>query len=107
MQLIWDDAALVINSESEKIMHSGIRYVERDRSMPPSSITPNSSLSDLYSPVNNVYYASGHGWRKYPIVNSANFKGMKIGFYLPLKLDGKLLNYNFELELTSKYIPKK
>ena len=41
LKLIWDDASLGIFGRSNKVMHSGVKYIDRNNSYPPSTILPN------------------------------------------------------------------
>lgn len=109
LKLNWDEAALILNNKSTRVMHQGVRYIERDRSQPPSIIPAGSELSDQYSSVDHVYFVSGQygGWRETSMIDDKNYKGALIGFYLPLKAGDTSLEYAFELELLSVDTAKK
>jgi hypothetical protein len=60
IKIIWDDAAYVsISNESGRIFHKGIKYTDRENSMPPTSVYKNTTLSDLIAPTSYSKYVSG------------------------------------------------
>ena len=66
MKLSWDDMSYVDeNGKTNRVMHSGVKYTERNNSQPASVLPKNASLSDLLLPTDNVYYSSSSyssGW---------------------------------------------
>jgi len=57
MVLHWDRASFVdIYGKSERVTHSGVKFVDASRSQPPSSIPPATSLADTIVPVSNITY---------------------------------------------------
>lgn len=56
-KLIWDEAAYVdYNGITSKVMHSGIKYSQREASQPASTIIKGSNLEDIVCPISNVRY---------------------------------------------------
>lgn len=49
-----------------RVMHSGVKYIDRNNSQPASVILKGATLSDIILPTDNVYYISGQygGWRE-------------------------------------------
>ncbi|MEX0719954.1 MAG: hypothetical protein WD059_04745 [Balneolaceae bacterium] len=67
MKVVWDEAAFVDpNGRSMRVMHSGVKYSDRENSQPSSIVVRGGSLSDLVFPTDYVSYASGQygGWRE-------------------------------------------
>lgn len=67
MKLNWDDMSYVDeNGKTNRVMHSGVKYTERNNSQPASVLPKNASLSDILLPTDNVYYVSGSygGWNE-------------------------------------------
>ena len=67
IKLNWDDMAYVDqNGSTKRVMHSGVKYTDRNNSQPASTLPKNASLSDILLPTDNVYYVSGQygGWRE-------------------------------------------
>lgn len=65
ISVIWDDCSFITGSgESHRIMHAGIKYINRDQPMPPTQIPMDSKITDLFYPSDYVYFSSGRygGW---------------------------------------------
>ena len=57
LKINWDDVSYVdINGKAGRVMHSNVRYVDRNRGQAPTSIPKGAILSDYLLPTNNVYY---------------------------------------------------
>lgn len=122
MFIDWDQSALILNESTERCIHSGIKYNEKDNAMPKSVIAPNASLKDLLLPASHVYFNSesyksyyrNPHWEftKIVLLESHNKEqealvfaqeGMKIGIMLALEINGvidykyfNLICYNFK-----------
>jgi hypothetical protein len=56
----WDEAAYVDeNGRSHRVMHSGIKYADREQSIPPSIVVRRGSVDDLIFPTDYVHWQSG------------------------------------------------
>lgn len=112
----WNDAVIIdIEGKTKKIFHKDIKYIDREKEQSPTSIYKGAILSDLLSPIENVYFASGKygGWTTTPIIRfKKNFwneqiydteiVGKKIRTALPLIIDDKTVEYLFEFEIVFK-----
>lgn len=57
IKIIWDEAAFVgLDGCSEKVMHKGIKFSEKNGSQPPTTIIKNAKLDDVIIPTHLVYY---------------------------------------------------
>jgi len=56
-KLIWDEVSLVQFGKTQRVMHVGVKYVDRNSSQPASVIPPGSVLEDMVLPSDNVYTA--------------------------------------------------
>lgn len=114
IKIIWDEAVFVgIDGSSGKVMHSGVKYVDRANSQPPSVIIRQGSLDDMVVPTDNVYYVSGQygGWRTRPILQTRattqeslnqmanNNIGKSMQILMPLEINGKLTEYIFVFDV--------
>lgn len=114
MKIIWDEATLVQFGKAKKVMHSGVKYTDRNSSQPASTIPSGASIDDLMMPTDNVYFSSGQygGWREQDLFPTQdlnedkykqsilNSKGQKFSVYIPVQYQGKTLDYTFEFEIT-------
>lgn len=72
IKIPWDDVAYIGPSgQTGRVMHSGVKYIDRNNSQPASVIPKGASLTDIVMPTDNVYYASGQygGWREGKLFN--------------------------------------
>ena len=99
----WNRASLVDASQAaQKIMHSGVRYIDRDKPQPPTVVPPGAKLEDVLVPISNVRYVGGNvarGWSTAPFLPDGRealpYKGRSLGVLLPIESDGKVENYHF------------
>jgi len=56
LKVIWDDASLGIFNVSHKILHSGIKYIDRSGLMTASTVLPETVLDDIMIPTDRVHY---------------------------------------------------
>lgn len=121
IKIIWDEAVIVQYGKAQKVMHAGVKYIDRNASQPPTAIPPGASVDDLVLPTDNVYWREGYygryisnpgGWKirdLFPTqdLNKAEYrerilrhKGQKFSVYLPIQHLGKTLDYTFEFLIT-------
>ncbi len=71
IKLIWDESLFIdADGASHKVFHSGIKFTDREASMPPSLIIKGGKLTDLIAPTDYAYFESGRygGWEQLPIL---------------------------------------
>ena len=111
-KLLWDDAAFVdINGNTSKIIHSGIKYSQKEAPQTPSTIIKGASLNDIACPTSNVFYSDnvlysddGTGWRirsMYP--NEISKATYKVQLMLPIQIKDVSNEYIFEFEIKYQY----
>lgn len=67
IKLPWDDMAYVDeNGSTMRVIHSGIKLVDRNAAQATSVVPKNATLDDILIPSDNIYYVSGQygGWRE-------------------------------------------
>lgn len=119
IKVIWDNTSIVKFGEAKKTMHAGVKYIDRSEHQPPTIIPANSYIEDLLIPIDNIWYSSFNGWQKYGLfidddLGKEEFsnaalatKGAKLGVLLPIEIEGKIIDYEFEFMVTNvKAIPK-
>jgi len=121
MKLIWDEATIMQFGKAQKVMHTGVKYINRNEAQPAATIPAGTSIDDMALPSENVYYREGYygtyysnpgGWEEQDLfpthdLNKPEFresilksKGQKLGLYLPIQYQGKTLDYTFEFAIT-------
>ncbi len=115
IKIIWDEAAyLDEKGASHRVMHSGVKYIDRNNSQPPSIIIKKGSIDDIIIPTDKVYFVAGEsgGWNEeqlFPPVPgntleelNANAKtriGNNVKVLLPLQIQDVINEYLFTFEV--------
>ena len=120
IKVVWDDATLGIFNVSHKVMHSGIKYIDRNGSMAASTVLPGTILDDMMIPTDRVHYRQatvigssviGGDWYTSPIYIGKirlpkdqkkidALTGEKLIVYLPIMNNaGKLNGYTFIFQI--------
>lgn len=125
MKLIWDDAAFIeTDNSASRVMHLGVKYSERNESMPASIIPRHGKIEDLATPTNRISWSEGNefrsgSWKDDEIfvpgtkvltgdssgvphqlvdmykVAAQKHIGEKVGLILPLEIEGVKNEYTF------------
>lgn len=104
IRINWNNISLIDQfGENNKIFHSGIKYIDREKEQAETMVYKNSKLSDLIIPINNVYYRSGKygGWIERPIIK-AKQKGFSSYFNYDKEIDGKEIRIAMPLIINEK-----
>lgn len=67
LKINWDDISYVdTKGQVGRVMHSGVKYTDRNASQPSTTVPKGASITDILLPTDNVYYVSGQygGWRE-------------------------------------------
>jgi hypothetical protein len=114
IKIIWDEAVYVNeNGSSLKIFHSGVKYIDRGNSQPPTIVVKGAKLDDNIMPTDNVQFSSGNygGWYELPLFkNKASsaeelnvFKSIYLGkvvkVLLPIKIEETTNEYLFTFKI--------
>lgn len=123
LKIVWDEASFVQFGKAGKVMHEGVKFAERNSSMPPTTIPPSASVEDIVLPTANVTYYEGHYTTYYNIPASWNkndlfinhdmnkdftkesireMVGQEITLYLPIRDNtGQELGYTFTFRVNN------
>lgn len=105
IKIIWNDAVFVdIDGSTSKIMHSGIKYVDKEKDQPASVIVKGAKLEDIAIPVQKVFYHNFE-WSNQSLFEKADkkIKGQTIKLMLPIQIGNSIIEYVFEFGLVYKY----
>lgn len=98
----WNSAAYVdVLGQSHKVMHSGVKFIDKEKPQVPSVIPPGASISDMVFPADYASYTSGKygGWMEEPLFpdgpNAKDYKGQSFGVFMPIEVNGRVKNYHF------------
>jgi hypothetical protein len=101
--IVWNESSLIdMNRSAKRIFHSGVKYTDREQSLPNTTIPPLAKVEDTAIPTENVFFIEGRngGWSEIPLFPSevppelaektmASMKGAKVALFLQLLVDEK------------------
>ena len=95
--LDWNRASYVdTDGQAHRVIHTGIRFIEKDKEIPPSVIPPGATVKDVVLPVDYIEFATGWVVRDMlPEPISKDLKGKSFSIFLPLQVNGQQKYYNF------------
>lgn len=114
LKINWDDISFVdINGQVGRVMHSGVKYTERNNSQPASTIPKGANISDLLLPTDNVYYISGQygGWRERYLIpcvyktpesfnaEASSYVGKTMTIMMPIMIENIQNDYTFTFNI--------
>lgn len=120
IKINWDDISYVdIKGNTSRIMHSGVKYVDRNASQPASSIPKGASLSDILLPVDNVFFDSQYGgWREKLLIpayyrskeameqEAPTYVGKQMRILMPISIESVQNDYTFVFNI-DELLPNK
>ena len=114
LKINWDDISYVdYKGQTGRVMHSGVKYTERNNSQPASTVPKGANLSDLLLPTENVYYVSGQyggGREKYLIpcvysdaatrdAQASAYIGKTLTIMMPIMIENVQNDYTFTFSI--------
>lgn len=123
IKLIWNEAVYVdSNGMSHRVMHQGVKYIERNNPQPPTVVVRGASVLDSVTPTDNVYYISGRygGWRTkdlfqtLELVNdtrplediASGYVGKEVQIMLPVQIENVTNEYVYQFTIHGYEIKK-
>lgn len=104
LKVVWNEAVFVdVDGSTSKIMHTGIKYSQREADQPASTIIKGAKLEDLAAPTDKVYYSDVlKEWTSKSLYVNANKKleGQIIKLMLPIQVKDVVNEYIFEFTLS-------
>ena len=101
IKISWDEAAYVDElGRSHRVMHSGIKYTDREKPQAPSVIVRKGSIEDIVYPTDYVIFSSGTkysagSWDEKPLLFYKDFHSIDSpGKYNSIDEFGKAVNAN-------------
>lgn len=107
-KIIWDESLFIRNGNPSKVMHAGVKYTDRNQSMPPSVVPAGTLFDDVIVPSDNVYWREGYysqygsspgGWEKKELFPNYTSKGDEFRVFMPVQIAGTTKEYNFNFRV--------
>jgi hypothetical protein len=109
IKINWDECLFIKNDIPSRVMHSGVKFTDRNSSMPPSIVPKNTLHTDIIVPTDNVYWREGYysqygsspgGWEKKDILpTSSTSVGDKVSLFMPISVGPTTKEYNFNFQV--------
>lgn len=109
IRILWDDAAFIDNEgSSHRIIHMGIKLIDKEKAQVPSVIPAGARLEDTIAPVDGLAYKDGSWSIALPDYNKFNSRDAaentlqlyrtnpyytETKLLLPIEIDGKKIEY--------------
>ena len=113
IRIKWDDAVYVNASGSiDRVMHAGVKYINRNESQPPSSIPAGAYIDDAVIPTSVISFVPYVGWIEGNLFGVSmdsreakkqleNTYGKTVKVLLPIESNGIITDYEFSFTVTS------
>jgi len=109
IRINWDEISMVSpDGRTLRIMHSGVRFIEKDKPQAPTVVPPKAKLKDVLIPTENVYYDEGiymgkfgfvgAGWKTKKLISNIK-EDMSFGLYMPLIIGNETKEYYFSFKI--------
>jgi hypothetical protein len=104
MIINWDDVIFIDeNSESQRMVHSGIRYIHVNSPQTPSKILKNTMINDVLIPVHRVYNGGINDILHRCGIRSLFTEGTLVHIVLPIEMNGVSYEYTISYEIKWKW----
>lgn len=100
IEINWQRASFVDTSgQAHQVIHSGVRYIERDKPMSSTIIPPSASVEDIVHPSDYVSY--NDGWKTRDLFHNdlRLYYGSVFSVLLPIKIKAQSLDYFFTFKV--------
>lgn len=113
IKLPWDEMVYVDeDGQSMRVIHSGVKYIDRNSPQAPSIVAKNATFDDILVPADNIYYVSGKygGWEEKDLFPSysnqeaadeSSILGKTVRVVFPIIIQDITNEYIFEFKIDS------
>ncbi len=106
-KILWDRSEYTDpNGQPHRLMHSGVRFQDRNNPIPDQLVPPRSSVQEAVIPISKVsFIQEKKAYEIRPLFDlhsnsAAGLKGKTINIFLPVEIDRAIIPYNFKIEIT-------
>lgn len=121
MKINWDEVTYVDPfGGAKRVIHQGIKYIDRDKSQPSSTIPRGTRVTDCLIPSENIYYHNyWKQWTQHNVIPieytseeqlksvALNYTGKKLLIMMPIKIENTQNDYIFEFEVGAMKVDDK
>jgi hypothetical protein len=111
IELSWNESSFIdFDRVAKRIFHVGVKYADREQSMPNTIIPPLAKIEDAAMPASNIYFSDE--WLQRPLLVAevpveqtekilTQMKGVKVALFLQLIVGGKKTPVTLAFEVSS------
>ena len=78
IKVIWDEASFIDQAGvAHRVIHTGTKYVDKEKAQVPSSIPKHSRISETLAPADHIAYYGSSGWSYSPLYTTNAIYGTK------------------------------
>lgn len=118
IKIPWDEAVYVdFYGNSNRVIHNGVKYADRNAEQPPSVVPRNATLSDVLIPSDNISFSSfAKMWVTHPLmadfacpeqINDSQAIGKRVQIIFPIQIKDVVNEYTFTFELKNVQVSLK
>jgi hypothetical protein len=107
LKLLWEQAQYTdVNKQTSRLMHSGVRFQDRNNPIPEQIVPPRASIQEGVIPINRVVFSQEKkayetkALLPFESEEGAQLKGKTINLFIPIEVDRAIIPYNFKIEIT-------
>ena len=106
LKILWNSAEYTdVFNRQRRLMHSGVRYQDRNNPIPVQKIPPYGSVEQAIVPINSVVYDRAKKQydlkQLFPLDSSdaVALKGRAFYLFIPMEIDRQIIPYNFKVHI--------
>ncbi len=109
IEIEWDKIIYINeNNHSSRVIHSGIKYADRNSPQVPSLVASKTSINDAIIPADNIYLSSvSYEWRISSLLRNSktngSYDGQNVKINLPIKINGVSYEYIIVYDIIWKW----
>lgn len=105
IKIPWDDIVFINpGGRSMRVIHSGIRYIDRNNTQAPSVVAKNSTLKDILVPSEYIHYVDDGGsglggWKVHDVFHNYEQIGAEASIVFPIIIENVTNEYTFRFQV--------
>lgn len=109
IKIPWDDIVFINpGGLSMRVIHSGIRYIDRNNAQAPSVVAKNSTINDILVPSEYIHYVDDGGsglggWKVHDVFHNYEQIGAKASIVFPIIIEDVTNEYTFQFQVEDVY----
>jgi hypothetical protein len=106
IKILWERSQYTnVSMQSYQLMHSGVRFQERNNPIPDQIVRPHVSIQEAVFPITNVFFVpQKKTYDIHPLFSlysdaAADLKGKTFSIFIPIEIDRAITPYIFKIEI--------